>query len=291
VDTGELSGEDSVIFWVRIFDYNHERDENDVLDRKGVPLDEYYLKDVAGGREEAKAIVSERFGKPLLFAKPKKRDGIYAIVMESEQFFYDRFHKVIDTYCFWHECHKPIKGKMTEFPRSYIAKEASECEFPGETTDEVVYFCSYDCKSKYRNAMNPFSEGEFQLKEAGEGGVIFGYIYQIYNRQEDIYYVGQTRFLPFFRWQEHVKSGKKGDIKDLSFSVLAVVPRTPGKSDDENQRYLNSVESWWIGLFVAERKVVKNISQPKPTIAHLKEAFESMLRAKGIDKQAELELK
>jgi YHS domain-containing protein len=265
-------------FWIRVFDYVYERDTNYENESfgKGVLLDEFYLKDVTGGREEAKQIVKEKYvgstAAEIAFAKPKKKDGVYAIVMDSNKFFYDRFYVTIDTYCL--HCHRPIKGKASEFPKLYVSDE------------EVYYFCSYDCKRECMHQLNPISEGVFQEKEEGCHGDIFGYIYLIYNRVEDVYYVGQTRYMPFFRWQEHVKNGGKGDIKDLAFSVLTEVGRNQSLSTETNQLYLNSIEAWWIAKYQEEGNKVFNISNPKITIEYLKNRFDEMVRSAGQLKMA-----
>jgi hypothetical protein len=149
-----------------------------------------------------------------------------------------------------------------------------------EGFDEVKdsrHFCSYECKRQATRSLNPLSEGEFQIKEEGRSGDIFGYIYLIYNRIENVYYIGQTRFMPFFRWQEHIKSGKKGDICDLSFSVLTEVARERGKSDEYNQSYLNSIEAWWIAKYQEENHKVMNITNPKITVQYLKDRFNEMV--------------
>ncbi len=260
-------------FWIRVFDYVYERDTNYENESfgKGVLLDEFYLKDVTGGREEAKRLVKEKYvgntAAEITFAKPKKKDGVYAIVMDSNKFFYDRFYVTIDTYCF--HCHRPIKGKASEFPKLSVSDE------------EIYYFCSYDCKRECMHQLNPMSEGVFQEKEVGCHGDIFGYIYLIYNRVEDIYYIGQTRYMPFFRWQEHVKDGGKGDIKDLVFSVLTELARNKSVSEELNQAYLNNIEAWWIAKYQEEGHKVFNISKPKITIEYLKSRFDEMVKSTG----------
>lgn len=269
---------DENYYWVRVFDYDYERDLFD----KGVLLDEFYLKGLIS-REDAKKEVREKYNgetkNNIKFAKPKKKaSGVYAILMDSNRFYYDRLYATIDTICFW--CHKPVIGKASEFPKSYIgnSKYGVWEENDGMTDlEKTAYFCSYDCKKIYHsNIYN--SEGEFQEKEAGENGDIFGYIYLIYNRTENTFYVGQTRFMPFFRWQEHVKDGKKGDIKDLSFSVLTEVRKNRRQNDEQNQLYLNSIEAWWIAKYQEEGHKVFNISNPKITVESLKRKFDEMIK-------------
>lgn len=265
-----MSKEVTGYWWVRIFDYNFERDRFD----KGILLDEYYLKDIFD-RETAKQEVKDKSGIGT-FARPKKgKNGTYAIVMDSEKHWHDRFCVELDTFCFW--CHKPIKGRMKDFP------------YYDATTDgqDKYHFCSYNCKSKFYNSQNPCLEGEWQEKEDYKtNGGVFGYIYLIYNRDNNTYYIGQTRFMPFFRWQEHVKSGIKGDIKDLVFSVITEVKHDNRKTNTENQELLNNIEAWWIKKFREEMDADKviNIATPRLTIDDLKEKFKVM-----VEKQMALE--
>lgn len=258
-------------FWIRVFDYNYERDSDYESESygKGIMLDEFYIKGEDLTREQVKLEVRDRYAgktaQEIAFAKPKKKNGIYAIVMDSEKFFYNRFCVELDTYCFY--CHKPIKGRLGQFDSIHLSDI--------EDDERFVYFCSYDCKYKFRNSIH--YEGEFQNKEEGCSGNVFGYIYLIYNRVENTYYVGQTRYLPFFRWQEHIKSGGKGDIKDLSFSIITEVPKGHKISQDENQQELNNVEAWWIAKYKEEGYKVFNISNPRLTIEHYKKRFNEMV--------------
>lgn len=273
--------ENAGYYWVRVFDFDKDRD-NEYGD-KGIMLDEFYLKDVQS-REAAKTIVKEKYsGKTsqnLMFAKPKNKTGVYAIVMDSDKFFYDRFMVELDTFCFNPECHKKINGKLRNFPSSTISDEN---DFEKTVT---VHFCGYDCKNKVWNLLRG-SEGEFQEREVGENGNIIGYIYHMYNRIENTHYVGQTKYLPFFRWQEHIKSGQKGSIEDLVFDVLATVKKKHSKSINENQQVLNSVEAWWIAKFKEEGCNVFNISNPKITCKELVEKYNDMVK---INCQTELML-
>lgn len=268
---------DAGYYWVRIFDYVFERDRHD----KGILLDEFYLKDVAS-REEAKEQVKERYlgdtVAKLRFARPKAdNDGVYAIVMDSNKFFFDRFYVQIDSHCFW--CHTSIKGKASEFPRASIGDKPYEDDLTD--TSKTAYFCGYECRGKFNNSQRKDGEGEFQTKEEGLNGEVFGYIYLIYNRQEDTYYIGQTRYLPFFRWQEHVKDGGKGDLSDLSFSTLTAVRRHPTQSEEENKKLLNSMEAWWIDKYEHEGHKVFNVTRPRITIDELKDRFNDMVEKEG----------
>lgn len=129
-------------WWIRIFDYKTDEELKDYTDidvwnaRRGTLLDEYYLCGEDMTREDVKKAVKERSGVEK-FAKPRKSCGIYALIMDSNAFFYERFTVDVDTICF--NCHKPIKGKAKDFPSI--------------TADNGVkyHFCSYDCRrTRYR---------------------------------------------------------------------------------------------------------------------------------------------
>lgn len=255
-------------FWIRVYEYNYERDSCE----KGILLDEFYLKGEGLTRNEAKEQVKEKYtGQAkdnIKFAKPRKKDGLYVVVMDSDKFFYDRFYLQINTHCF--HCHKPIKGKASEFPKINLSDNH---EIDLESKEDTAYFCSYDCKRKLYSDLR--FEGEFQEKETLSAS-IFGYIYHMYNRVENKHYVGQTKYLPFFRWQEHIKDGAKGDITDITFSVLTEVRRI-NYSDDESQKLLNSVEAWWIQKYIEEGYEVFNVTIPKLSLSDYKKNFDEMV--------------
>ncbi len=251
-------------YWIRIFDYKDDEELSEYTNidiwekRKGTLLDEYYLCGSEMTRSEVKEKVKER-SNVNRFAKPHKGNGIYALIMESNKFFYERFTIEVDTKCF--NCFKSIKGKLKDFPR-LVADNGN-----------THYFCSYKCKRDTELKINPHIEGEWQEREdyTMNGGV-YGYIYHIYNRKNNMHYIGQTVYMPFFRWQEHVKQGAKGNITDLAFEVVTEVRV-------KSQKYLNNIEAWWINKFIDEygRENVMNIAIPKITIEDLEKEYANII--------------
>ncbi len=249
-------------WWVRIYDYDksdedaYNKDPEREIDwsanafqsYKGTLLDEYYLFGEGMTREQAKKTVEERSG-VTKFAKPKKRGRVrYGYIMDSNEFYYNRFTKEIDGICF--HCHHKIKGKAKDFPCTLV-------------NDEKVYFCSHECRSAtYEDIRECHTEGEWQSREAASG--VYGYIYHIYNRKTNQHYIGQTVYAPFFRWQEHFKAGLKGNITDLVFETITEVRV-------QSQEYLNSIEAWWIKKYIEDygEDNVMNLTVPKITEADL----------------------
>lgn len=258
-------------FWIRIFDYSYLRDINS----KGILLDEFYEKEKT--RDEIKVLISSKYEgetkKNIRFSKPKKENGIYALIMESNSYFYHRFYDEINTLCFC--CNKHIQGKAHFFP-SKIIENGKDSTIDKQFANrlETVYFCSDNCKNKYLEDINPIlSEGDFQEKEESWENN-YGYIYCIYNRNENKYYIGQTRYLPFFRWQEHVKSKLKGDITDLEFRVITTVKK--GNTFD-CQKKLNEIETWWINKYKEEGYDIMNIVRPHLNEYDYKKKYDEMI--------------
>lgn len=254
-------------YWVRIFDYRKDNElkeytnAEDWENRKGTLLDEYYLSGENMTREQAKHIVREK-SNISKFAKPRKNDGVYALVLESTQFYYEGFNTEVDTICF--NCYNPIKGKMKDFPNTTAEN------------GEKYFFCCWDCKRTTLNKIDPYSEGDWQDREGYEtNGGVYGYIYHIYNRKTNMHYIGQTVYMPFFRWQEHAKQHIKGDITDLIFETITEVRV-------KSQEYLNNIEAWWINKFIDEygKENVMNISIPKITMQDLIKQYERIVGEK-----------
>lgn len=265
-------------FWIRIFDYKYDDELQNLVQKefddllyfekyKGTLLDEYYLCGDGLTRAECKNNVTVRSSVSKFAKARNNQDCIYAIVMESDKFYYDRYYSEIDTICFNPKCNCKTKGKAKDFPSIYASR------YDGNLDDDLkYYFCSYECRKEVENTLSNI-EGEWQSKEDySKNGGVYGYIYHIYNRKTNKHYVGQTLFMPFFRWQEHVKSGLKGNICDLVFETITEVRV---KSKD----YLNSIEAWWIKRYINDygRENVINITVPNITINDLMKEYETMI--------------
>ena len=259
-------------YWIRIFDYRYDDELSHIAagewtNYKGVLLDEYYLSGEGLSREACKEEVKKRSGIER-FAKSKKKqeDCLYSIVMDSDKWFFDRFYDVIDTVCFGCGC--DITGKAHQF------RELRKDRNPSELS-ERLFFCSRGCEYQTNKKLNP-PDCEWQEKEDYEtNGGVYGYIYYIYNRRTNKHYIGQSVYMPFFRWQDHVKNGLKGDICDLSFEVITEVRV-------KNQGYLNDVEAWWIRKYIKDygRDNVMNMNVPVVKISELLDLYNRAIEGK-----------
>lgn len=239
------------------YDYSIDYESDDY---KGELLYEDYECGESLTRDEVKKKISENFGIKRFAKARKDADCIYAIVMSSSEYFYSRFKDEIDTICHNPKCNRHLKGKMKNFRKyNYDIYNSDDIK------KEPMYFCSYDCERTVRDALNPRLEGDWQSKsDYHTNGGVYGYIYHIFNKVTGMHYIGQTRFMPFFRWQEHVKAGEKGEICDLVFETITEVRVL-------DQDYLNSMEAWWINTFIEDygKENVINVMVPKVSITDI----------------------
>ena len=142
-----------------------------------------------------------------------------------------------------------------------------------EIGEHRYYFCSWECYREVSHKINPYFEGEWQQRENYEtNGGVYGYIYHIYNRKTNMHYIGQTVYMPFFRWQEHARQHVKGDLVDLTFETITEVRV-------KSQEYLNNIEAWWIRKFIHDygKENVMNITIPKITMSDLVREYENII--------------
>ena len=258
---------------IKIYNYDKTRDK----EGEGILEDNFFL--MADSIEDCFKQMAKKYSPQFLtkIFKNKKsmlemgiNRGIYMDLTIVDKSVYDNETVEIEDYCFY--CHTPIKGKESSFPKEKVSL-VDEYDFDEDEESEViVHFCSHDCKKKYLHDLNP-EEVPLTLKRTSdEKKGIFGYIYQIYNRKENTYYIGQTRFSPFFRWQEHVKSLKKGQLIDLSFSIITEIPVC-----ENAKQLLNDSETWWINKYKDEGYKTFNIVEPKISKRTFKEKYDEIV--------------
>ena len=130
-------------------------------------------------------------------------------------------------------------------------------------------FCSEKCKQRYlereRQRLHPDEEQEFFVtREMFADTNIAGYIYKISKKSTGEFYVGQTIYVPVFRWGQHLKT-ERFDIKgilDYQFEVIEIVPK--GENILEREKY-------WIQKLYRENPTLSlNISCTANLTAELK---------------------
>ena len=258
---------------IRIYDYDRNRDK----DGEGILEDKFFL--IADSIEDCYKQMAKKYtaqfalriydNKESLLKTSNPR-GLYLDLAVVSKGIYEGEEVELDDYCFY--CHTPIKGKESSFPKEKVPLFDDYDFGEDDESEVVVHFCSHDCKKKYLHDLNPDEVPIVLKRTSDENKGIFGYVSQIYNRKENTYYIGQTRFSPFFRWQEHVKSLKKGQLKDLSFSIITEIPVC-----ENAKQLLNDSETWWINKYKDEGYNTFNIVEPKVSKRKFKEKYDEMV--------------
>jgi hypothetical protein len=182
-------------------------------------------------------------------------------------------------------CNKEISGKFDDYKykSTYLANYN---EFEATSEDKYRYFCSNDCKQNYYEKRKVESSGVENWQDRTSYAGILGYIYHIYNKATHKHYIGQTKYLPFFRWQEHIKQGEKGELSDLVFETITTVYEN--KSDIS----LTAVEAFYINKYIEKfgKENVVNSSVPKFNFDKLEEQYQALINNKEILKQQEFKI-
>lgn len=198
-------------------------------------------------KEDAKKVMFEKFGKIPLRKTNKLKDGdLYGYIAESDEYWYDHYHKKYTYKCV--NCGKEItvEGKFQY----------------GMLSNKYGHYCSSECKEKYYDVMHKIElENNPWIVKDDHLGIpkdydskLVGYIYRITNKRERKSYIGKTINAPLFRWWQHLKSDSekfdRWNITDLLFEVLEIVTYDKNLPCDEfykdGEDKLARREMFWI---------------------------------------------
>ena len=186
---------------------------------------------ICDSREHFKELIKEEYGNNIAFRNSKKLNpgDLYCIIIAEHCYNTERYFNRIEYTCACCGCNVV----------SYIDKSErlGNWEVKNELCNQLdkygdLRFCSYKCKqhfiTKERNKC--FAAGlvdeSFIKREDFKRDDIAGYIYKISKKSTGEFYIGQTIYLPVFRWGQHLKTDRfdmKG-ITDYQFEVIEIVP-------------------------------------------------------------------
>ena len=196
---------------------------------------------VCDTREQFKDLIKAEYGDDIAFAyrKSKLKPGdLYCIIIGEHCYDTERYFNKITFTC---DC---CGTTVTTYIKRPIC-------FEDWTIRNILYgieeykdkrFCSDKCKQLYldreRHKLCPDEEREFFVsRDMFTEANIAGYIYKISKQSTGEFYVGQTIYVPIFRWGQHLKT-ERFDIKnilDYQFEVIEIVPK--GENILEREKY------------------------------------------------------
>ena len=201
---------------------------------------------VCDSRDHFKSIMRDRFGEKLTFrySNKLKPGDLYCIIIGEHCFNTERYFNKIEYVC--SEC----GAKVTTFLNSGNIISMSDHDikyrFLGNSISSsgIPYselkFCSNKCLTRYIDAevskIKHAGEGEFFVtRDAFTQNNTNGYVYKITKKSSGEFYVGQTQYVPMFRWAQHLKTPRFdiASLTDYEFEVIEIVPKGQNLLDRE----------------------------------------------------------
>ncbi len=188
---------------------------------------------ICESREHFKELIKDEYGDNISFRNSKKLNtgDLYCIIIAEHCYNTERYFNRIEYICAC--CGSKVVGYIdkSEILKDYEIKNEL-CNQFDKYSD--LRFCSYKCKEHFikRERKKCLDDGlideSFITRTDFLRDDIAGYIYKISKKSTGEFYIGQTIYLPIFRWGQHLKTDRfdmKG-ILDYQFEVIEVVPAT-----------------------------------------------------------------
>lgn len=188
---------------------------------------------VCDSREHFKDLIREEYGNDIAFrySKKLKAGQLYCIIIGEHCYNTERYFSEVKFKC----CNCGAEVKQLYCKPIMMDKYTIKRELFGIEKYKEERFCSYGCMQArvehLRNTlMNEYYENDeyenlFITKEMFERKEIQGYIYKITKKSTGEFYIGQTQYVPVFRWGQHLRT-ERFDIKnieDYTFEVIYTV--------------------------------------------------------------------
>lgn len=214
---------------------------------------------ICESRDHFKEIIRSLYGENIRFAYSKKLEvgDIYCIIIGEHCWNTEKYFNRIEFDCDY------CKSKTTGFVNSQITISHWDMERLLNQYDKYgnKKFCCMRCKERFvEQEAGKISEQTdasnlFVTKDMFTNYNIAGYIYKITKKSTGEFYVGQTIYVPIFRWGQHLTTERFNirDILDYKFEVIEKVT----KDDNILER-----EKYWIQkCFEENPKLSLNIMQ------------------------------
>ena len=220
---------------------------------------------ICDDREHFKSIIRGMYGENIPFRQSKKLQPgeVYCIIIGEHCYNTERYFNKIEFECDY--CHSHVQ---TYLNRPICIQDYDiDYKLYGKQEYKKKRFCSNQCKSSFideeRYKLKPDDIDHFFVtREQFVDDHIVGYIYKITKKSTNQFYVGQTKYIPIFRWGEHLHTERfpVDNICDYKFEVIEIVY----KGNDLLDR-----EKYWIQSFYKQNPELSlNIACTKGVISY-----------------------
>ena len=184
---------------------------------------------VCDDREHFKSVIRDMYGQDIPFRYSKKLEPgkVYCIIIAEHCYNVERYFNKVCYDCDF--CGSRIEAY---FGRPVMI---SDYEINSKLFNIQDYknkrFCGHTCKERFiereKLTLKPDDDDHFWVTRDSFTRDHAGYIYKITKKSSGQFYVGQTMYVPIFRWGEHLLTARFPitEISDYQFEVLEVVPK------------------------------------------------------------------
>ena len=192
---------------------------------------------IVDSREQFKSIITEEYGDNIKFRNSKnlKPGDLYCIIIGEHCYTTERYFIKYKGKCAY--CNGELEGYFTPLRFDNYELEKVLYNVDVEKYSKEA-FCSHECRSrrlkelkdlvtknsdKIENSNMWIDKSLFTENQSTNR--IVGYIYKITKRSTGEFYIGETTYVPIFRWGQHLLTERFNidNIEDYVFEVLTTV--------------------------------------------------------------------
>lgn len=204
-------------------------------------------------RDEFKEIIKSSYGDNIGFrySKKLKEGDLYCIIIGEHAYNSERYFSKVEYKCSC--CHNKVTTTLGYDVR-FGNYEVSNYLYGGEEYKQMR-FCSNRCMNdkleELKQTIKP-SDKDLNFwvdKSMFNMDGIIGYIYKITKKSTGEFYIGQTKYVPIFRWGQHLKTDRfdMTNILDYQFETIDIVKSKQNILEVE-KKYIKEYKEKYKGL-------------------------------------------
>lgn len=198
---------------------------------------------VCDDRDQFKDIIRSEYGEDIAFkySKKLKEGDLYCIIIGEHCYDTEKYFNKVTFKCDY------CGSEVTTYIKKHVDIDNYTIKYSLANIDDyrTKRFCCEYCRSSYvkdeierlKREDQDFVEDGWITRDSFTQEHLAGYIYKITKKSTGEFYVGQTVYVPVFRWGQHLKTErfKIDNILDYEFETIELVPK--GQNILEREAY------------------------------------------------------
>lgn len=196
---------------------------------------------ICESRDQFKDIIRSQYGQDIKFKYSRKmKDGdVYCIIIGEHCWNSDKYFNKRKFTCDYCGCQ--VETYLQNWDTG-IGESTVKHKLYGKDKYLKLQFCGRRCMDLFieeeSKRIMPDDDAEFYInRDMFTNNSIVGYIYKITKKSTDEFYIGQTKYVPIYRWGQHLLTDRFNinDILDYQFETIKVVHQ--GENINEIEKY------------------------------------------------------